>query len=174
MSWRGVMECVRRDDLDPSFKMFNRIARIQAQLLAVWEVLSTMTPFDYSAFRNALGRSSGFQSQQYRLLEFVLGNKHAAMIEVHQRSRRSTPSSSACWKCPASMTRCCDCSRGAVTGCPPMSWCAISLNPTKPASKSPPRGWLSITTPKKTGTSTSWPSSWSTWIIGSSCGASST
>jgi tryptophan 2,3-dioxygenase len=80
----GVMECVRRDELDPSFKMFNRIARIQAQLLAVWEVLSTMTPFDYSAFRNALGRSSGFQSRQYRLLEFVLGNKHAAMIEVHQ------------------------------------------------------------------------------------------
>ena len=83
----GVMECVRRDELDPSFKMLNRIARIQAQLLAVWEVLSTMTPFDYSAFRNALGRSSGFQSQQYRLLEFVLGNKHAVMIEVHQ----STP-----------------------------------------------------------------------------------
>jgi tryptophan 2,3-dioxygenase len=80
----GVMECVRRDELDPSFKMFNRIARIQAQLLAVWEVLSTMTPFDYSAFRNALGRSSGFQSRQYRLLEFLLGNKHAAMIEVHQ------------------------------------------------------------------------------------------
>ena len=43
-----------------------------------------MTPFDYSAFRNALGRSSGFQSRQYRLLEFLLGNKHAAMIEVHQ------------------------------------------------------------------------------------------
>ena len=81
----AVMECVRRDELDPSFKMFGRIGRIQAQLLAVWEVLSTMTPFDYSAFRNALGRSSGFQSQQYRLLEFVLGNKNAAMIEVHQR-----------------------------------------------------------------------------------------
>ena len=81
----AVMECVRRDELDPSFKMFNRIGRIQAQLLAVWEVLATMTPFDYSAFRNALGRSSGFQSQQYRLLEFLLGNKHAAMIEVHQR-----------------------------------------------------------------------------------------
>jgi tryptophan 2,3-dioxygenase len=79
-----VMECVRRDELEPSFKMFNRIARVQAQLSAVWEVLSTMTPFDYSAFRNALGRSSGFQSQQYRLLEFMLGNKHAALIEVHQ------------------------------------------------------------------------------------------
>ena len=81
----AVMECVRRDELESSFKMFSRIGRIQAQLLAVWEVLSTMTPFDYSAFRNALGRSSGFQSQQYRLLEFLLGNKNAAMIEVHQR-----------------------------------------------------------------------------------------
>ena len=80
----GIIECVRRDELAPSFKMFERVSRIQAQLLAVWEVLSTMTPFDYSAFRNALGRSSGFQSQQYRLLEFVLGNKNAAMIEVHR------------------------------------------------------------------------------------------
>jgi tryptophan 2,3-dioxygenase len=81
----AVVECVRRDELDPSFKMFDRIARIQAQLLSVWEVLSTMTPSDYSAFRNALGRSSGFQSQQYRLLEFMLGNKQAEMIEVHRR-----------------------------------------------------------------------------------------
>jgi tryptophan 2,3-dioxygenase len=82
----GAMECVRRDELDPSFKMFARIGRIQAQLLAVWDVLSTMTPFDYSVFRNALGRSSGFQSQQYRLLEFVLGNKNADMIEVHRQN----------------------------------------------------------------------------------------
>lgn len=80
----AVMECVRRDDLGPSFKMLSRIGRVQGQLLAVWEVLSTMTPFDYSAFRNALGRSSGFQSQQYRLIEFLLGNKTAAMIEVHR------------------------------------------------------------------------------------------
>jgi tryptophan 2,3-dioxygenase len=81
----GVMNCVRRDDLDPSFKMLGRIARVQSQLLAVWEVLSTMTPFDYSAFRNALGRSSGFQSYQYRLIEFLLGNKTAELIEVHRR-----------------------------------------------------------------------------------------
>jgi len=80
----AVMECVRRDDLGPSFKMLSRVGRVQGQLLAVWEVLSTMTPFDYSAFRNALGRSSGFQSAQYRLIEFQLGNKHAAMIEVHR------------------------------------------------------------------------------------------
>ena len=81
----AVIECVRRDNLDPSFKMLDRIGRVQAQLLAVWEVLSTMTPADYSSFRNLLGRSSGFQSVQYRLLEFTLGNKHPDMIEVHRR-----------------------------------------------------------------------------------------
>jgi tryptophan 2,3-dioxygenase len=81
----AVMGCVRRDELDPSFKMLARVARVQTQLLAVWEVLSTMTPFDYTAFRNALGRSSGFQSYQYRLIEFLLGNKTAELIEVHKR-----------------------------------------------------------------------------------------
>ncbi|MGH8170301.1 MAG: tryptophan 2,3-dioxygenase, partial [Steroidobacteraceae bacterium] len=81
----GVLECVRRDDLGPSFKMLARIVRVQSQLIAIWEVLSTMTPFEYSAFRNALGRSSGFQSFQYRMMEFLLGNKHAQMLEVHKR-----------------------------------------------------------------------------------------
>jgi tryptophan 2,3-dioxygenase len=82
---RGVLECVRRDNLDPSFKMLARVSRVQTQLISTWDVLSTMTPFEYSAFRNALGRSSGFQSYQYRTLEFLLGNKHAEMIEVHKR-----------------------------------------------------------------------------------------
>jgi tryptophan 2,3-dioxygenase len=86
---RGVIECMRRDDLDPSFKMLTRVSQVQTQLIATWDVLSTMTPFEYSAFRNALGRSSGFQSVQYRLLEFMLGNKHAQMIEVHKRDTAS-------------------------------------------------------------------------------------
>jgi tryptophan 2,3-dioxygenase len=81
----GVLECIRRDELDPSFKMLTRVGLVQTQLIATWDVLSTMTPFEYSAFRNALGRSSGFQSFQYRMLEFLLGNKHAQLIEVHQR-----------------------------------------------------------------------------------------
>ena len=51
----------------------------------MWDVLSTMSPFEYSAFRNALGRSSGFQSVQYRLLEFTFGNKNADMLDVHKR-----------------------------------------------------------------------------------------
>ncbi len=80
----AVMNCVRRDDLDPSFKMLERVSRIQQQLLQSWEVLATITPSDYSAFRNALGTSSGFQSYQYRLLEFLIGNKNSRMIEVYR------------------------------------------------------------------------------------------
>jgi tryptophan 2,3-dioxygenase len=81
----GVLQCVRRDELEASFKRFGRIANVQAQLMSAWEVLATMTPADYSAFRNALGRSSGFQSYQYRLLEFLLGNKNAELVRVHAR-----------------------------------------------------------------------------------------
>ena len=86
---RGVLECMRRDNLDPSFKMLARVSRVQTQLISTWDVLSTMTPFEYSAFRNALGRSSGFQSYQYRTIEFLLGNKHAEMIEVHKRDPKA-------------------------------------------------------------------------------------
>ena len=85
----AVFTCVRRDELGPSFKLLRRIGRVQSQLLAGWEVLSTLTPADYSAFRNALGRSSGFQSYQYRLLEFRLGNKNAQVIEVHRHDAAS-------------------------------------------------------------------------------------
>jgi tryptophan 2,3-dioxygenase len=74
---------IRGDDLEPAFKMLSRVARIQAQLIQSWDVLGTMTPADYMKFRDSLGQSSGFQSWQYRLLEFVLGNKEARLIEVH-------------------------------------------------------------------------------------------
>lgn len=84
-----VFDYVRRDDLDPSFKRLSRISQVQDQMLAVWSVLSTMTPYDYSAFRNFLGRSSGFQSPQYRLLEFKLGNKNPDMVVVHKRDPKA-------------------------------------------------------------------------------------
>jgi tryptophan 2,3-dioxygenase len=84
----AAIDCVRRDDLGPSFKMLARVSRIQSLLVQSWDVLSTLTPADYSRFRNQLGRASGFQSHQYRLLEFSLGNKNAEMIEVH---RHDTP-----------------------------------------------------------------------------------
>ena len=78
----ATVDCVRRDDLGPTFKMLARVSTIQQQLLQSWDVLATITPYDYSAFRNSLGRSSGFQSPQYRMLEFLIGNKNAETIEV--------------------------------------------------------------------------------------------
>src|SRR5678815_5783183 len=72
------------DELGPAFKMLSRIARVQVNLIQSWEILSTMTPFDYSRFRAALGKSSGFQSFQYRTLEFRMGNKNAAMARVFE------------------------------------------------------------------------------------------
>jgi len=75
---------VRRDDLQPAFKMLARVARIMAQLNQSWDVLSTLTPAEYSSFRGSLGNSSGFQSYQYRMVEFLLGNKRAVLMEPHR------------------------------------------------------------------------------------------
>jgi tryptophan 2,3-dioxygenase len=80
----AAREHIRRDDLGPSFKMLTRVSRIQAQLVQSWDVLATMTPAEYSMFRNQLGRASGFQSIQYRQLEFIIGHKNAETIEVHK------------------------------------------------------------------------------------------
>ncbi|MEM6304218.1 MAG: tryptophan 2,3-dioxygenase family protein [Pseudomonadota bacterium] len=67
----------------PTFKMLTRVARIFEQLNSAWDVLRTMTPSEYTAFRDDLGRSSGFQSHQYRLIEFIFGNRNQAMMQVH-------------------------------------------------------------------------------------------
>ncbi len=70
--------------LQPSFKMLTRVARIFEQLNSAWDVLRTMTPSEYTEFRKDLGSSSGFQSHQYRLIEFILGNRNPAMLKVHE------------------------------------------------------------------------------------------
>jgi tryptophan 2,3-dioxygenase len=81
---QAVREQIRKDELPPAFKMLARVARIMDQLVHAWDVLATMTPPEYTAIRPYLGASSGFQSFQYRELEFILGNKNAAMLAVHQ------------------------------------------------------------------------------------------
>jgi tryptophan 2,3-dioxygenase len=81
---RGAMAGIRADQLDGVFKMLSRIARIQIQLVQSWDVLSTMTPLDYAKVRPHLASSSGLQSFQYRLLEFMIGHKDAALINVHR------------------------------------------------------------------------------------------
>lgn len=74
---------VCRDELQPAFKMLARVSRIMAQLIQAWDVLSTLTPSEYLAFREKLGHSSGFQSYQYRTIEFLLGNKSASFMALH-------------------------------------------------------------------------------------------
>ncbi len=71
-------------DLGLALKMISRVSRIQTQLIQSWDVLATMTPADYAAFRPHLGQSSGFQSYQYRAMEFVMGAKSAGALKVHE------------------------------------------------------------------------------------------
>ncbi|HEY3777229.1 MAG TPA: tryptophan 2,3-dioxygenase family protein [Rhizomicrobium sp.] len=80
----GAIRQIRSGELGPAFKMMARVARVQANLIQSWEILSTMTPADYSSFRAALGKSSGFQSFQYRMLEFRLGNKNPQAARVFE------------------------------------------------------------------------------------------
>ncbi len=79
----AAVQCVARDELGSAFKMLARVSKIMEQLVHAWDVLATMTPPEYSAIRPYLSRSSGFQSWQYRSIEFMLGNKNAAMLKPH-------------------------------------------------------------------------------------------
>ena len=79
---KAAIGFVRADQLDPCFKILSRVKTIQKQLFEQWAVLETLTPSEYEAFRPGLGSSSGFQSAQYRAIEFLLGNKNAATLDV--------------------------------------------------------------------------------------------
>ena len=79
-----AMACLRRDELRPAFKATARVSRIQRQMIEAWDVLSTMTPHDYLAFRGRLGSASGLQSWQYRMIEFKLGAKDEFMLRPHR------------------------------------------------------------------------------------------
>jgi len=83
-----AVQLVRADRLPESFKIFARVAHIQRMLFEQWAVLETMTPSEYLQFRDALGKASGFQSYQYRALEFVLGNKDANTLKPHEHDPR--------------------------------------------------------------------------------------
>ncbi len=79
----AARHAIAADRVREAFKMLARIARIFEQLNNAWDVLRTMTPSDYTTFREGLGQSSGFQSWQYRLIEFAVGNRNAAMLKPH-------------------------------------------------------------------------------------------
>jgi len=98
---RAAVANVAADELQLAFKMLSRVSRIMEQLVHAWDVLATMTPPEYSAIRPYLGRSSGFQSWQYRCIEFACGNKNAAMLEPHAHSPERLTEVEAAYRAPS-------------------------------------------------------------------------
>ncbi|TQF27283.1 tryptophan 2,3-dioxygenase [Bradyrhizobium sp. UNPF46] len=86
----AARRAIARDEVSPAMKMLARMSRIFEQLNNAWDVLRTMTPSEYTRFRSQLGQSSGFQSRQYRLIEFLLGNRNHAMLKPHAHDVETT------------------------------------------------------------------------------------
>lgn len=80
---------ISEDQMPEAMKLLARVSRIMEQLNSAWDVLRTMTPSDYTQFRDSLGLSSGFQSLQYRLIEYALGNRNTAMMRPHEHVAES-------------------------------------------------------------------------------------
>ncbi len=166
---------IRSDDLEPAFKMLSRVARVQMQLIQSWDVLGTMTPADYTRFRDSLGQSSGFQSWQYRLLEFMLGNKDARLIEVHAKDKAAHALLKKELVDAVALRRIVAAALAARIRHPfrraPIATGHIPMRRTR---RSRPPGSRSIATRLRIGISTSLPKSSWTWNTGSSNGASRT
>ncbi len=97
----AALENVKADRLGSAFKMLARVSKIMEQLVHAWDVLATMTPPEYSAIRPYLSSSSGFQSWQYRRIEFMLGNKNAAMLKPHSHRPDLLAQVEAAWRAPS-------------------------------------------------------------------------
>jgi len=97
----AAVQAIARDELGSAFKMLARVSRIMEQLVHAWDVLATMTPPEYSAIRPYLSNSSGFQSWQYRCVEFMLGNKNAAMLKPHSHRAEILARVEAAYRAPS-------------------------------------------------------------------------
>ena len=82
---QGAISAIQKNELQPAFKMLARVSKIQTQIIQAWDVLSTMTPSEYMEFRDKLGQASGFQSYQYRQIEFLLGYKTPHILTIYQK-----------------------------------------------------------------------------------------
>ena len=128
---RSARALLRADDLAPALKRMARVKHIQHVLTDQWTVLATLTPSEYAEIRPFLATSSGFQSAQYREVEFLLGNKNADMVDVFKhdpsrprRARRAAPASRAC------TTSSSPSSPAPGTPYPPSCWTATGRSPT--------------------------------------------
>lgn len=98
---RAAIHSIAKDELQPAFKMLARTSKIMEQLVHAWDVLATMTPPEYSALRPYLAQSSGFQSHQYRCIEFAMGNKNAAMLKPHAHNPERMATVQAAYEAPS-------------------------------------------------------------------------
>ena len=98
---RAAIDRVAHDQLGDAFKMLARVSKILEQLVHAWDVLATMTPSEYSEMRPYLASSSGFQSWQYRCIEFALGNKNAAMLSPHAHRPDLLAQVERAWRAPS-------------------------------------------------------------------------
>ncbi|TKD71379.1 tryptophan 2,3-dioxygenase [Pseudalkalibacillus hwajinpoensis] len=82
---RGAIESIENNELSTAFKMLARVSKTQTQIIQAWDVLSTLTPSEYMEFRDSLGQASGFQSYQYRMIEFALGYKTSHVLKIYEK-----------------------------------------------------------------------------------------
>ncbi|MCA1020796.1 tryptophan 2,3-dioxygenase [Halobacillus litoralis] len=85
---QAAIRSIQNDDMQPAFKMLARVSSIQKQIIHAWDVLATMTPSEYMEFRDQLGQASGFQSYQYRMIEFSLGYKTNAVLKIYRKDKK--------------------------------------------------------------------------------------
>jgi tryptophan 2,3-dioxygenase len=98
---RLAQRLIREGDLEPAYKSLARVSRIWTVMTLSWDILATMTPADYLSFRPALGASSGFQSDQFRTLEYMLGLKDAAFLRFHEERPAAMASLTAALEAPS-------------------------------------------------------------------------
>lgn len=84
---KSAITAIQQNKMQPAFKMLSRVTKIQTQIIQAWDVLSTMTPSEYLEFRDKLGKASGFQSYQYRLIEFALGYKTKHILKIYEKDK---------------------------------------------------------------------------------------
>ncbi|EYD76985.1 Tryptophan 2,3-dioxygenase [Rubellimicrobium mesophilum DSM 19309] len=163
-----------QDRAEPALKMLARVSRIFEQLNNAWDVLRTMTPSEYTRFRSQLGQSSGFQSLQYRQIEYMLGNRNAAMLRPHAHVAESSAKLEEELATPSLYDEALRFADRHGVPMPPRSSPATSARPTASTRASWKPGAWSTNPPTPIGGSTSWPRSWWTSRTTSAAGASTT
>ncbi|WP_439523446.1 tryptophan 2,3-dioxygenase [Marivita sp.] len=124
----AARDTLQAQDIRPAFKLLSRVSRIFEQLNSGWDVLRTMTPSDYTTFRETLGQSSGFQSAQYREIEFLLGNRNPAMLKPHAHRADLTARLTAEMEKPSLY----DCALQRLAQAVPLPEAALTRDRTKP------------------------------------------